>query len=76
MVFAITSVVRGYHAYKDIWDAEIDSAFRLRSSSATYLDFHVLIELSLRNILHSNVESLLGFHEIKRISLPVLAAPQ
>ena len=75
MVFAITSVVRGYHAYKDIWDAEIDSAFRLRSSSATYLDFHVLIELSL-NSVDSNVESLLGFHEIKRISLPVLAAPQ
>ena len=46
MVFAITSVVRGYHAYKDIWDAEIDSAFRLRSSSATYLDFHVLISLA------------------------------
>ena len=25
MAFAITSVVCGYHAYKDIWDAEIDS---------------------------------------------------
>ena len=25
MAFAITSVVRVYHAYKDIWDAEIDS---------------------------------------------------
>ena len=25
MAFAITSVVRGYHAYKDIWEAAIDS---------------------------------------------------
>ena len=25
MGFAITSAVRGYHTYKDIWDAEIDS---------------------------------------------------
>ena len=25
MVFAITSVVCGYHAYKDIWEAAIDS---------------------------------------------------
>ena len=25
MAFAITSVVHNYHAYKDIWDAEIDS---------------------------------------------------
>ena len=25
MVFAITSVLRGYHIYKDIWGAEISS---------------------------------------------------
>ena len=25
MAFAITCVVRGYHAYKDIWYAKIDS---------------------------------------------------
>ena len=25
MAFAITSVMRGYHAYKDIWEAAIDS---------------------------------------------------
>ena len=27
MTFAIASVVRGYHVYKDIWDAEIDFEF-------------------------------------------------
>ena len=27
MAFVITSIVRGYHIYKDIWGAEISSEF-------------------------------------------------
>ena len=27
-MFSLDSIVRGYHEYKDIWDAEVDGAER------------------------------------------------
>ena len=42
MVFAITSIVRGYHAYKDIWDAEIDSELPCSSEADNREDHYAV----------------------------------
>ena len=51
MAFAITFVVRGYHAHKDIWDAEIDSELPCSPEPDNRKDCYAVAVMNSTNVV-------------------------
>ena len=57
--FAITCIVRGYHAYKDIWYAEIDSELPCSLEPNNRKDHYAVAVMNSTNVVG---------HVLRRIS--------